>query len=233
MPDCRRTPWGNRQFFDENACRSGTPYKPLTCCFPVFGGGAGGSSVGVIEALSHASRPVRRMLGIAVTWENVPTATPPAPEASYRTMRQLRPNEIDELVEAYRAGSTIQALASQLRLHRSTVGQHLRARGIDTQPPGLHPDDVPAACKLYRSGDVLIKEPFREVTTVIFLGGSSSGHECLCVRRRSPGSGPSRAVSGRLAPCRHPIRATARARISQFAEANNTLRWLRFFARPR
>ena len=39
-------------------------------------------------------------------------------------------------------------------------------------------------------------------------------------------------VSGRLAPCRHPIRATARARITQFAEANSTLRWLRFLAMP-
>ena len=49
----------------------------------------------------------------------------------------------------------------------------------------------------------------------------------------SPGSAPFKAVSGRLAPGRHPIRATARARISQFAEANNTCRWFRFFARPR
>jgi hypothetical protein len=41
------------------------------------------------------------------------------------------------------------------------------------------------------------------------------------------------AVEGRLTPGRQPIRATARARINQFAEANNTLRWLRFFAIPR
>ena len=40
-------------------------------------------------------------------------------------------------------------------------------------------------------------------------------------------------VSGRLVLCRHPVRATARARISQFAEANSTCRWLRFLANPR
>jgi hypothetical protein len=39
--------------------------------------------------------------------------------------------------------------------------------------------------------------------------------------------------SGRLTPCRHPARVTARARISQFAEANKTLRWLKFFSIPR
>ena len=32
---------------------------------------------------------------------------------------------------------------------------------------------------------------------------------------------------------RHPVRATARARISQFAEANSMCRWLRFLAIPR
>ena len=40
-------------------------------------------------------------------------------------------------------------------------------------------------------------------------------------------------LSGRLTLRRHPVRATARARISQFAEANSTCRWLRFLAIPR
>lgn len=50
---------------------------------------------------------------------------------------------------------------------------------------------------------------------------------------RSAHVGVCGAVEGRLTPGRHPIRATARARINQFAEANNTLRWLRFLAIPR
>ncbi len=45
--------------------------------------------------------------------------------------------------------------------------------------------------------------------------------------------GPLWPFSGRLPPCHHPARATARARISRFALANRTCRWLRFFARPR
>jgi hypothetical protein len=67
-------------------------------------------------------------------------------------MRQLRPAEVDQLVSAFGAGSTVKALAAQFGIHRVTVGQHLRARGIDTKPPGLAPDDVPAAATLYRAG---------------------------------------------------------------------------------
>ncbi len=67
-------------------------------------------------------------------------------------MRQLRPDEVDELVAAYGDGATTQELAVRFSVHRATVGQHLAARGIDTKSPGLHPDDVPAAADLYRSG---------------------------------------------------------------------------------
>ena len=38
---------------------------------------------------------------------------------------------------------------------------------------------------------------------------------------------------GQACAGRHPLRATARARITQFAEANSTCRWLRFLASPR
>lgn len=66
--------------------------------------------------------------------------------------------------------------------------------------------------------------------------GASGAGSCLPEPLSTPPRpwfGASQAVSGRLTPGRHPIRATARARISQFAEANKTLRWLRFFAIPR
>jgi DNA-binding CsgD family transcriptional regulator len=67
-------------------------------------------------------------------------------------MRQLRPAEVDDLVETYQAGATVFDLAARFGIDRRTVGQHLRRRGIETTPPGLHPDDVPAAFELYESG---------------------------------------------------------------------------------
>lgn len=67
-------------------------------------------------------------------------------------MRQLRAVEIDELMERYTAGATVYELAAQFGVSRATVGRHLRSRGIDTTPPGLHPTDVPAAAELYLAG---------------------------------------------------------------------------------
>ncbi|MFB9728697.1 helix-turn-helix domain containing protein [Haloechinothrix salitolerans] len=52
----------------------------------------------------------------------------------------------------YLAGATVYVLAERYGIHRATVGQHLAARDIDTQPPGLHPDDVPTTVELYQAG---------------------------------------------------------------------------------
>lgn len=112
--------------------------------------------MGVVEALSHANLPVRRLLEIAVNWpDGLPGEV--RTTSTYRTMGQIRPSEVDELVEAYEAGATVYDLAARFGIHRATVGQHLQTRGIDTQPPGLHPDDVPAAADLYRSGWSLVR----------------------------------------------------------------------------
>jgi hypothetical protein len=94
--------------------------------------------VGVVEALAHPSRPARRLLDVVKTWPESLLTEVPLP-AKYRTMRQLQPAEIDELVAAYQAGSMVRQLAGQFGIYRSTVGRHLAARGIDTKPPALHP----------------------------------------------------------------------------------------------
>lgn len=63
--------------------------------------------------------------------------------------RRLRPEEIDELVAAYVDGTTTKELGERFKIHKTTVGKHLRARGIDTTPPGLAPELVPEAVGLY------------------------------------------------------------------------------------
>jgi DNA-directed RNA polymerase specialized sigma24 family protein len=71
--------------------------------------------------------------------------------------RQPSEPEVDQLVAAYRAGATVYQLADQFGSHRITVGKHLRARGIDTRPAALTPDDLQRAIQLYRSGWSLAK----------------------------------------------------------------------------
>jgi transposase-like protein len=108
--------------------------------------------VGLIEALTHPSQQVKRLLEMAVTWEDVPPDTVLIPARPYRTMRHLDAMEIDDLVKAYGDGATVYELAKQFGIHRSTVGKHLQACGVDTTPPALRPEDVAAAAELYCSG---------------------------------------------------------------------------------
>jgi DNA-binding NarL/FixJ family response regulator len=108
--------------------------------------------VGVVEALSRLNTQVKRLLGLAKAWpKGLPEVEAAAPR-SYRTARQLRPDEITKLVRAYETGATVYDLAARYKINRRTVGKHLRAQGVDTTPPGLPPDDIPAAAKLYEQG---------------------------------------------------------------------------------
>ena len=70
-------------------------------------------------------------------------------ETPPQRFRQLRPEEIDEIVQAYLAGATARELGGQWGVHPKTIGKHLRTRGIDTTPPGLAPELVPEAVWLY------------------------------------------------------------------------------------
>lgn len=94
------------------------------------------------------------MLQLAKSWpDGLAGSWPPRRvHVTYNTARQLRPTEVDELVAGYGAGATVFELGARFDIDRRTVGQHLRSRGVDTTPPGLHPDDVPTAIRLYQDG---------------------------------------------------------------------------------
>lgn len=79
--------------------------------------------------------------------------------------RRLRPSDINEMVTTYQNGATVHELAKRFGIHRATVGKHLRARGIDTTPPGIAPADIPTAIKLYESGWSLARVAERFGTT--------------------------------------------------------------------
>lgn len=114
--------------------------------------------VGVVEALSSPlTLPTRRLLELASAWPaNLPDKVPSQP-LHYRTMRPLRQDEIDEMVRAYRAGTTVQALAERFGVYRDTIGRHLARRGVETRPRGLQVEEVSVAAELYRSGWSLIR----------------------------------------------------------------------------
>jgi uncharacterized protein (DUF433 family) len=110
-------------------------------------------AVGAVEALSNRSTPVQRLLDLAKTWPDTPNdAGPPAPPKAFRTLRKLKPHEVDELVDQYQAGSSVYQLSDRFGIHRSTVGRLLRSRGIDTTAPALTEDRVREAVQLYADG---------------------------------------------------------------------------------
>ncbi len=70
--------------------------------------------------------------------------------APYHPNRKLQPDEVAELVEAYRHGVSMVKLAKQYGLHRNTVEAHLRRSGVTIRPVvKMTPALVERATKLY------------------------------------------------------------------------------------
>jgi DNA-binding CsgD family transcriptional regulator len=67
--------------------------------------------------------------------------------------RRLGPEEVAELVFAYRQGVPVEELAASFRINRTTVLGHVRRHGVPKRDRRALPqDDVDKAAKLYAEG---------------------------------------------------------------------------------
>ena len=68
--------------------------------------------------------------------------------------RRLSPTDIDDLVDVYRAGATMNQLAVEFGIHRTTVAGHLDRHGVarHSQLTGWDDDILREATKLYATG---------------------------------------------------------------------------------
>ena len=68
--------------------------------------------------------------------------------------RRLSPTNIDDLVEAYKAGATISQLAVEFNVHRTTVVGHLDRHGVPRHSEQTAWDDeiLSQAAELYAAG---------------------------------------------------------------------------------
>ncbi len=68
--------------------------------------------------------------------------------------RRLSPTDIDDLLEAYRAGATINQLAVEFGIHRTTVAGHLDRHGVPRHGEQTAWDDetLKAAAEMYAAG---------------------------------------------------------------------------------
>ncbi|WP_280317116.1 hypothetical protein [Nocardia wallacei] len=74
----------------------------------------------------------------------------PDDEASYRPNRKLQPEEVAELVDAYRRGVSMVELGRRFEMHRNTVEAHLRRAGVMKRPKvKMTPQLTERATRLY------------------------------------------------------------------------------------
>jgi DNA-binding CsgD family transcriptional regulator len=68
------------------------------------------------------------------------------------TGAKLSPQQIAELVQGYKDGQTVYALADRFGIHRVTVSAHLHRQGVQLRRQGLSPLEVTQAQLLYAEG---------------------------------------------------------------------------------
>jgi len=113
-----------------------------------------GSRVEVLALLAkHELRAVlEQVVGRASEDEHVPTARRPRQQ-----QRRLAPEQIDEVVARYIDGESIDCLAREYRINRTTVISHLERRGVERRqnPRKMTDAKVQAAASRYASGSSL------------------------------------------------------------------------------
>jgi uncharacterized protein (DUF433 family) len=107
----------------------------------------------MVEVIALLSNP-----SMAVELDKLPGA-PAAADAAARITRPPRQRvrglteaEIDDLVAAYNAGTPVKDLTATFHLHRDTVHDHLRRRGIPSRETPLAGVDVDELAQLYEAG---------------------------------------------------------------------------------
>ncbi|MFQ6143298.1 hypothetical protein ACLMNJ_09470 [Streptomyces seoulensis] len=66
--------------------------------------------------------------------------------------RRLKDHEVEELVTAYEAGSTLRQLAERFKIERRTVSKILKRQGVATRWRRLTEADIDKAEHLYAQG---------------------------------------------------------------------------------
>ncbi|MFM9590268.1 helix-turn-helix domain-containing protein [Streptomyces scabiei] len=91
--------------------------------------------------------------GRAVLPQVEPIAVNPSVATEVRECRMLSPDEVAELVEAYRHGAGMNELARRYGVHRHTVDRHLEQAGVaKRQMVKMTPARVEQAKELYEQG---------------------------------------------------------------------------------
>lgn len=113
-----------------------------------------GDLVDLTGQLSNPRGPLDSLANKAQRAAQAAAASPPPGSTARRAVqRRLRPHEVAELVEAYKAGATERGLGAKFGIHRTTVAAHLERAGVQTRRGrGLEPAEVTEAVCLDGDG---------------------------------------------------------------------------------
>lgn len=97
---------------------------------------------------------------------------------SRQLQRRLKPNEVEELVVAYEAGSSVPVVAETFGINRETVLLHLERRGVRRRAAvrKLSDDEVSLAASRYEAG-----EPMAALTARFAVDGKTLRREIAAV----------------------------------------------------
>lgn len=111
------------------------------------------------DSLSNPGKPLARLLkalerASETTLPQVePVLADPAVATDIRECRMLSPDEVAELVDAYRHGAEMNELSRRYGVHRHTVDRHLERAGVSKrQMTKMTPAKVEQAKELYGQG---------------------------------------------------------------------------------
>jgi transposase-like protein len=105
--------------------------------------------LGRYSKLPDQGERLRTLLGI------VPEGTPEVKVRTIRRAKQLRDDQVDQLVELYHGGATVKDLTARFEVHRDTIGRALNRRGVVRRERGIPKDRVSSVITAYRAGSSL------------------------------------------------------------------------------
>jgi transposase-like protein len=87
--------------------------------------------------------------------EIVPEGAVRVKTRTLRRAKQLRDDQVDQLVELYVGGETVKELATRFDVHRDTIGRALNRHRVVRRERGIPRDRVPGIVTAYREGSSL------------------------------------------------------------------------------
>jgi transposase-like protein len=75
-----------------------------------------------------------------------------SPVRQRQSQRRLTPEQVQQLVDEYEAGTGVQDLAARWAIHRTTVAAQLRQAGVRLRRQGLSEETLDQAIHLYNEG---------------------------------------------------------------------------------